>query len=284
VKARRAALLAMVLAGACAGPRPATERRPGDPGAVVAVGELPEGHRELLEAYGKGGAAWEDARRRALADPELARFLVDNLVIELVRAWHGQNAADPARARRAFERARAELVRLGAAAGPILAQLLDVGDSVVAELAADVLVRIDPTPVAGVARLLGAPEGETRRRAAALLSRLGADPAADERAREALVRLAHADPEWTVRAEAAAALGIRGARERSSAPARKALERALLDPDPAVAAVAAKALQHLDDPRAIPALKQALERAAERGDLRVLRAVEEAIAVLDSRR
>ncbi|HVS10641.1 MAG TPA: hypothetical protein VMS76_12290, partial [Planctomycetota bacterium] len=204
MRARRAALLAVVLAGACAGPRPATERRPEDQGAVVAVSELPERHRELLEAYGKGGAAWEDARRRALSDPELARFLVDNLVVEWVRAWHGQNAADPTRARRAFERARAELVRAGATGAPVLAQLLDIGDSVVAELAADVLLRIDPAPVAEVAELLGSPEGETRRRAAALLARLGADPEADERAREALARLAHADPEWTVRAEAAA--------------------------------------------------------------------------------
>jgi HEAT repeat protein len=282
VKAQRAALFAIVLAGACAGPRPAAERRPEDQGAVVAVSELPERHRELLEAYGKGGSVWEDARRRALADPELARFLVDNLVIELVRAWHGQNAAEPGRARRAFERARAELVRSGTVAAPVLAQLLDVGDAVVAELAANVLLRIDPAPVAEMAELLGSPEGETRRRAAALLARLGANAEADGRAHEALERLAHADPEWTVRAEAAAALGVRGARERSSTPARKALERALADPDPAVAAVAAKALQRLDDPRAIPALKQALERAAARGDLRVLRAVEEALEALSA--
>ena len=51
--------------------------------------ELSTEERALMAAYDEGGEAWSEARAVALADPLLERFLVDQLVLRMVRAYDG---------------------------------------------------------------------------------------------------------------------------------------------------------------------------------------------------
>jgi HEAT repeat protein len=139
------------------------------------------------------------------------------------------------------------------------------------------LERIGRDAVGEVARALADPERETRRRAAELLERLPHAADAEPAAQARLTRVLEADPEWIVRAQAALALGARGARDRDPEPARRALERALSDADAAVAASAADGLARLGDPLAVPALIAGLERGLAQGDLRLVRALESAL-------
>lgn len=261
----------------------ACESAPSDPrdgrpkAELKQASELPEAHRALLEAYGRGGEPWAKARAAALEDPELERFLVDNLVIEMVRAWSAMPGDATERSREAFERAQGELARLGPSSVPVLAGLLEAPDGVVAELAARTLERIGRDAVGDVAKVLASPRRDARRRAAQLLERLPHAAGGEAEVTEALVRVLEDDPEWIVRAQTALAVGARGARDRDSAPAREALERALLDSDPVVAASAADGLARLADPLALSAMIAALERAQAQGDLRLVRALDHAL-------
>src|SRR5206468_12037661 len=49
--------------------------------------ELPAKQRAVLEAWRAGGSRWEDERARVQADPDLAQFLVDNLIVQMVRSF-----------------------------------------------------------------------------------------------------------------------------------------------------------------------------------------------------
>jgi len=249
-------------------------------GELLQVEQLPESHRRVLEAYGQGGEAWDEMREEVRADPELTTFLVENLVIELVRAHAALTGPEPRRARRAFDRARAELVRLAPPSTETLVQLLAVGDGVVAELCAEVLVEIGDGAAVRVVALLDDEDAETRRRAAVLLGELPHAASREPDVAGPLARAALSDPAWFVRAEAARSTGIRGSHARDTRPARGVLERALTDPDPAVAEYAAVGLRELDDPRAVPALAGALERAVEGGEAGVLRKSLEALESL----
>ncbi|HKJ24191.1 MAG TPA: HEAT repeat domain-containing protein [Myxococcota bacterium] len=255
--------LALTVLGACAGARPA--------GEVVAVGDLPAAHREVLEAYGRGGQAWEAKRAEVLADPELARFLVDNLVVELVRAHEATGGHDAARALAARSRARAELVRLEEVATPVLVELYERSDAVVASLVAETLVDIGRPAAVAAASLLDEPDPGTRRRAAVLFQSLPHAGRAEERIRAGLLELTE-DPVWFVRAEAGLCLGLRGARDRETAPARKRLGQLLFDADPSVAEYAARGLGALGDPQAVPALIAGLRRARGEGEVRLVQA------------
>ena len=276
---RHAWVPSLLLLAACGSPGERSDEPARPRVELTRASDLPERHRELLAAYGRGGEDWEVARREALADPELERFLVDNLVIEMVRAWSSMAGEIAPRSREAFERAQGELARLGPASVDVLAGLLGVRDGVVSQLAARTLERIGRGAVAPVAAVLAdSDERETRRRAAELLESLphGGD---DEPAAQAALAAALADdPEWIVRAQAARALGVRGARDRATEPARRALERALSDGDATVELSAAEGLAQLGDPLAVPALIGALERAVGAGDVRAVRALERGLA------
>ena len=279
--------LACLCAGtSCAGSS-AGSSRGGDDASVVAVEALPERERAVLEAYGAGGAAWEQMRAEVRADPALARFTIENLVIEMVRAHDALVGAEPARARAALDRSRAELVRLAPQSVPALTELFALGDEIVSNQVGQVLTLIDrPSDgvAAGVAALLAVPEPRTRQRAARLLGGLGSAGVAEERVLAALAQAAGGDPAWAVRAEAARALGLRAGRGRVTRGARGTLERVLADPDPAVATCAAEGLAALEDPMAVPALIGALERAVGEGDLRLLRAAQGALAAVSGDR
>ena len=52
-------------------------------GGMIAVDDLPEEYRDLLEAWKLGGFVWEVKRSEALSDPALTAFLIDNLLVLL---------------------------------------------------------------------------------------------------------------------------------------------------------------------------------------------------------
>jgi len=283
----RSASLVLLLA-ACATPKDSAsagspKAAPKDSTAhVVPLAQLPEAQKRVLTAYARGGDEWEREREDVLADPALTSFLVDNLIVEMVRAHAGLTGAEPARSRRAFDRAVNELVRVGEPSLPQLVGLLEVSDGIVSALASYTLRQLGKPAALAVEPLLDSPNTETRRRAAAVLEKLPHTADNEPELRKRLVRLALSDPEWLVRAEAAQTLGSRGHNDRVSEPWRKALEECLFDSDPAVADAAARGLTTLGDARAIPALINSLERTAQAGNLRVFKATQTALRALSA--
>jgi hypothetical protein len=271
--------LGLILSSSCSSSASSKAREPQGSGRVVEVGQLPADHRELLKAYGAGGATWEAARERALADPALGQFLVENLFLEMMRAYRALDVSNDGRARRALERSREELTRFGGVAAPTLVAAIEVGDELSAELAADVLAQIGRPGLGAVTELLKNPAARARQRAAMALARMPHGAREEPQLREALV-LASRDPDWTVRTQVARTLGARGARDLESAPWRLALEASLADADPLVAQAAAESLVQLDDPAAIPALIDALERASRSGETAVFGAAQAALVRL----
>jgi HEAT repeat protein len=272
-----AALCASTLLGACAGE---PSEAPARPPAAVPLSELPARHREVLAAYRAGGETWERTREEVRGDALLGPFVIENLVLEMVRAHDALTGPDAARARVALDRAQAELARLAPESVPALVELVVVGDDVVVTLAGHVLAAIAPEEASAstsVSELLGEPESRTRRRAAALLAELAHAGKLEDQVQAELVLALH-DPEWFVRAEAARALGARASQSRETGTARGALEGALGDADPSVAASAAEGLGALEDPRTVPALIAALDRASREGHLGLLNAVQVALA------
>jgi hypothetical protein len=274
-------VIAAALGGALAGCASRGRKASSDGTAsLVPAAALPERQRAVLDAWHQGGAAWEAEREKVAADPDLARFLVDNLVVEMVRAFDRSAISTAASPDRPFDRAQAELVRWAARSTPVLVELLGVHDGIVAYLAADTLTRIGTPAVAPVSAKLGAPEPETRRRAAELLGNLPPAGAGEPAVLEGLGALAERDPQWIVRAQAARALGARGARHAHKGYAAAVLARALADPDPEVVKSALDGLATLGESSAIPALIRSLERAARDGDLAALKAAQSALRKL----
>ncbi|MCK6448667.1 MAG: HEAT repeat domain-containing protein [Planctomycetes bacterium] len=263
----------LFLVAACGGPREGA-------GDLVGVERLPEERRALLVAYGSGGDAWEAARAAALADPAATRFLVENLMLEMMRSYDAFAARTDPRAHAAFVRAEEELARLGAAAAPELVELGAVGDGIVADLATRTLVRIGRDALAPTVGALERPDPRVRRRMAELLGRLPHGGDGETEVREALRQRILGDDEWIVRAESARALGLRGARDTETRATRLVLERAIVDDDPAVRRSAAEGLAALGDPEAIPALANALSRAVSDGDVKLVTTVERSLSTL----
>jgi HEAT repeat protein len=244
---------------------------------MVKSAELPARQREVLQAWQAGGVAWENQRERIQTDPELARFLVDNLVVQMVRSYDRAAIGSAIRPDSPFTRAQVELVRFPEASVPVLVELVLVRDGIVAFLAADTLKRIGAPAVDPVASKLGASEPEGRRRIAELLESLPESHSGEPALLERLGQTAEHDTAWIVRAQAARALGARAARREQKGYAAAVLTRALSDPDPEVQKTALEALSMLGDSNAIPALIRHLERAAREGDLAAIRATQAAL-------
>ncbi len=247
---------------------------------VVSSAELPADLRATWDVYRAGGAGWEIERERVLADPERLRFVVDNLVIEMVRSYERSWLATAGEVEGPFERSQRELALLYPGSTPVLAELLAVKDGIVAFLASDVLKRIGEPALADVARKLDDATPEVRRRAAELLGELPHGGGSEAAIHEALGRRVRSDEQWIVRAQAAQSLGLRGARHDHKGYCQAVLTRALSDSDPAVIASACIGLSELSEPRAIPALVDALERAGASGELKVVRAAQDALRAL----
>ncbi|MCE9593913.1 MAG: HEAT repeat domain-containing protein [Planctomycetes bacterium] len=268
-------LLALTLC-ACGGPRSSAAKSE----SLTEVQHLPAERKALLVAYGRGGDEWEAARAQALADPAATRFLVDNLMLEMMRSYDAFAARTDERARSAFLRAESELARLGPTAARSLVELLGVADGIVADLAARTLVRMGRDANVPLEPALAHADGRVRRRAAELYAELPHAGEHEPEVRAALTKLALGDAEWIVRAESARALGSRGAHDVATAPWRTTLERALVDADATVRRAAADGLGRLGDPRAIPALANAMARSISDGEVKLLGAIEAALGAL----
>ena len=117
---------------------PAEEPTP----VLRASSQLPEAERQLLEAWRSRGSDWPLVREGALEDPRLASFLVDNALLDLIRAWQrGELTFTEAGG---YEEVRAEVLALGAAAAPSVAALLGLGNGYGPAIASDVLLRLGP--------------------------------------------------------------------------------------------------------------------------------------------
>ena len=238
--------------------------------SVRSVEELPPEYRELWLAWVRADPDWSARRERALADPALTSFLVDNLMRTMLASYRaGTLRTRPDQPLGSFERSQNELAALGASAAPALSELLPLGSGAASSLAHDLLVRIGRPSIDPALSLLEREDSpEARRRAANLLGEL---PNALEREPAVRARLiAHLgqDPDWLVRKSCALAVASRATRDVEIATARSALSRALSDPDPGVARAAAEGLVQLEDPAAIPALIDYLARSQRAGDLR----------------
>lgn len=277
---RGSGTIALIASLACACSAPSTKTDPQGEARVVPIAELPASQRAAWEAWQKGGAVWEIERERVKRDPELARFVVDNLVREMVKTYDRSGFARPGGAPGRFERAQEDLVELGPHSAPVLAQLLDVPDGIVAFLASDRLIALGASSIPLVTPLLAAQRPETRRRAAELLGRLPHAGAGEVAVQKLLAGRVERDAEWSVRAESARALGTRGQAHDHKGFAMGVLVRALRDDDPGVATNAARALETLGEPAAIPKMIAPLEAAAAAGRPGVVQAIEQTLGVL----
>lgn len=260
-----------------------TDKKPASDasGRVVGVKELPAENSELLRAYARGGEEWSAARAKALARPELARFLVDNLTLEMIRAYRAFGGADHDRAQRAFLRAKGELVSMPDQSAPVLVALLEVADPVAADVASAALEEIGKPAIEPTLALVAHAEVDVRQRAALLLGKLPPGGSTLEpRVREQLVQRLGLEPDWLARASLARTIGRRGSLDTVATPWREALERALGDVDPAVADAAAEGLAELGDERAIPTLIDVLERASKSGQVARFGAAQRALVRL----
>lgn len=252
----------------------------GSTARMRSVEELPEAHRETWVAWVERDPRWPELRERALADEELTAFLVDNLARVMLKSYRSGEIAgvhDPEVG--PFERARAELLRLGAPAVPTLAELMAIGDGTAAYLCRDLLVEIGRPAIDYAVGLLERESATARARAAQVLAHLPHAGDGEAAVQAALACRADED-EWQVREQAVIALGHRGARDARTDRVLGPLSRALADEDPAVARAAAAALTRCGDPRAVPALMNFLQRAHRDADLVSYQAGQQALQAL----
>jgi hypothetical protein len=253
--------------------------------------KLPAAHRELMLAWRNQTPNWPRQREMALQDPSLTRFLVENLMMELIVAWQAgsftqRGMAEPGR----YDVIKRELWRIGAPVAEPMAELLAIGNGQGPAIAGDVLQGLGPAGVQAVSEHLLRTDGwSARGRAAELLARLPHGGKFEAEVQGRLIELLHSDPQWVVRKYCALALaqrsrGLGGAGAVTPDRALGALSRALVDPDPAVAKAAAVGLGLLGDVRAVPALINDLERILRSTNLSHTRSVYRSLSVLTGMR
>ena len=254
-----------------------------DSSAVRPVGDLPPEYADLWNAWLAQDPNWSERRAAALEDPALTRFLVQNLAREMIRAWRaGQLTTTRSERLGPFERARSELLRIGAPSTPILAELSSLAASDIAELCLQLLIAIGRPSVEPVLAQLERDDSSTaRRRAAIALASLPPAGALERELRESLLGRAHGDPEPIVRGRALLALGVRAAADEDPRPTRRVLEQRLAEDDQTtVRAAAADALARLGDPWAVPALVAYYEEMSVAPDIGGMRAALDALSAL----
>jgi hypothetical protein len=256
-------------------------------GGMIAVDDLPEEYRDLLEAWKLGGFVWEVKRSEALSDPALTAFLIDNLLVLLFEDFSStqssayQNGRNVPVAKQAtIERTLKELVLCGKPAAEALAETLAYSGDVFASLSTEMLMEFGREAAPPVAALLDRDKAAIRLRAATALGRL---PSAGRNEVTVLARLKTAateDSSDLVRVRATSSLGERGlwaqvGRSSGSVdlePYRKALEECLLNPSEGVRSASASGLSTLGDQSAIPALIAAATTAGKADRMGELRA------------
>ena len=248
---------------------------------VVSADELPEAHRELLEAWKMGGLVWNVHRGEVLADSELTTFLVDNLLLLIFqehRSIQGMAATEEvgeslAARRAAYVRARTELRLLGAPAAEALAEAMAIGDDVLFTLVHDILGEMGADGAPAVVPLLERPSALTRYRAASVLGRLPHGGMREGEVQAALRRAAAEDDSEIVRVQATRSVGERALWSMAGrdladvdlTPARLTLEACLDDAAEAVRLEALAGLDLLGDARAVEALVAYGERVEREG-------------------
>lgn len=253
----------------------------------TALKDLPPAYRELVLAWRRQDPDWPLRREMALEDPGLTRFLVENLMVELIAAWQaGDFSQEGSSTRGRYDLVRGELWRIGDPAAKPLSELLALGNGQGPAIAGDVLMGLGIAGVRATSdQLLREENTNARGRAAELLGRLPRAPDAEPLVQTRLLDLLRTDPEWIVRRHCALALAlrIRGFRAREEGTpdrALGALSRALVDTDPAVSKAAAVGLGIVGDVRAVPALINHLERILRSSDLNHARSVYRSLSAL----
>ena len=242
---------------------------PESTGRVRSVAELPPAYGELWVAWREKAPDWTDRRRAALADPELTRFLVENLVLDMLAGYKRADFSTPgAMAGSQFDRARAELIVIGEPATWSLAELNAIGNGYGSAIGGQALIEIGRPSIPAVVAQLDRQEFQARGRAVDVLADLPHARRSESELQERLRVMMVKDPEWTVRKRCVDALAARASRDTTVEEARRSISRALGDPDEAVRRSAARALMRVGDPQAIPALINYLERCEREADLR----------------
>ena len=251
-------------------------------GGLTAVEDLPPAYRDTWRAFAENSEAWPELETQILADPGLANFMVDNLLRVMVKSYDRAQLARAGDLPGSFERSRRELVHLAPYSAPVCIELMMVGDGVVAFLTADVILRIDdPIWTLPVAEKLTEVDPRRRQRAVELLAKLPHALDDEPRVWDLLERAVLEDPEWIVRAQAATAVGARAQLATNLTRPREILCRALRDEVPTVPRVALEALAETDDPAAIPAVIDFLEREQRSGtNLATFRAAQACLLAL----
>lgn len=249
-------------------PRPLAVRTP--------LSDLPTAHRELWAAWSGQVPDWPLRREMALEDPGLTRFLVENLIGELITAYKsGEFTQQGADRLGRYDLIKQELAVIGAPAAGPLAELLAIGSGEGPAIAGDVLEALGGAGVPAVSnQLLRTDNPRARGLAAELLIRLPLSSGNETEVQARLIELLSSDSDWIVRKYSALALARRS-RDLSrseeyggnSDRALGALSRALVDSDSAVSEAAAVGLGEAGDVRAVPALINHLERILRSTDL-----------------
>ncbi|MFT5153465.1 MAG: hypothetical protein ACI841_003466, partial [Planctomycetota bacterium] len=153
-----------LLFAACASP---------EPKKLTLVTELPVAHRELWTAWLHQDPDWSLRREEARGDASLRRFLVDNLIRQMLQNYGDARIANiGATSLGPFERARGEILRFPDEAMAPLTEILAIGNGHASELASSLLEEIGRPAVHSVVLLLERDDPQARRRAADLLGRL----------------------------------------------------------------------------------------------------------------
>jgi hypothetical protein len=273
-----------ILGALCGLPTGCATTEPENTGRVRPVAELPPAYGELWVAWREEAPDWTALRRAALEDPALTRFLVENLVLDMLAGYGRADFATPGAVLGSqFDRARAELIVIGEPSTWSLAELNAIGNGYGSAIGGQALIEIGRPSIPAVVEQLDRKEFQARGRAVDVLAELPharrGEPALQERLRVMVVQ----DPEWTVRKRCVDALAARASRDTTVEAARRSISRALGDPDEAVRRTAARALIRVGDPQGIPALINFLERCEREADLRGHDAALQALRALSGR-
>jgi hypothetical protein len=252
---------------------------------LTPLAELPDPYRELWGAWLEEAPDWNERRQACGQDPAACTFLVENLAAVFLGSYpRSELQAHGSGGHGFFERARAELLILKEDSVPTLMELHVSGDGATAYLTAEVLTAIGTATIPACLEYMDRPQVQARRRAVHLLGQLPYGHDLEPQVRSALAGCLAQDEDWLVRKSAAVVLAQRGGRHTILHPARKALARALNDPNQAVACAAATGLAGLHDPRAVPDLIGFLRQAERDSAFALYRIAQEALQTLTDTR